>query len=126
MYMCIFSHTFYCCYKPLPLCWAFAVLWSFPFFSLSLSFKFPLLILKPIIIFSTFIPLFAFPTVLFPLQLVFFLIEGKLHYRIFLFSVKPQHESATDIHISPPFSTCLPSPSPYHPSRLILSPCLNH
>ena len=26
--MCIFSHTFYCCYKPLPLCWAFAVLWS--------------------------------------------------------------------------------------------------
>ena len=32
MYMCIFSHTFYCCYKPLPLCSAFAVLWSFPFF----------------------------------------------------------------------------------------------
>jgi len=30
MYMCIFSHTFYCCYKPLPLHWAFAVLWSFP------------------------------------------------------------------------------------------------
>ena len=26
------QHTFYCCYKPLPLGWAFAVLWSFPFF----------------------------------------------------------------------------------------------
>ena len=26
MYMCIFSHTFYCFYKLLPLCWAFAVL----------------------------------------------------------------------------------------------------
>ena len=32
MYMCVFSHTFYCCYKPLPLHWAFAALWSFPFF----------------------------------------------------------------------------------------------
>ena len=30
--MCLFSHTFYCCYKPLPLHWVFAVLWSFPFF----------------------------------------------------------------------------------------------
>ena len=35
MCKCIFSHTFYCCYKPLPVHWAFAVLWSFPFFSLS-------------------------------------------------------------------------------------------
>ena len=32
MYICISSHIFYCCYKPLPLCWAFTVLWSFPFF----------------------------------------------------------------------------------------------
>ena len=32
IYVCIFSHTFYCCYTPLPLRWAFAVLWSFPFF----------------------------------------------------------------------------------------------
>ena len=31
MYMCIFSHTVYCCYKSLPLLWAFAVLWSIPF-----------------------------------------------------------------------------------------------
>ena len=26
------SHIFYCCYKPLPLYWAFAILWSFPFY----------------------------------------------------------------------------------------------
>ena len=45
-------------------------------------------------------------------------------YRIFLFSVKPQHESAIGIHISPPFWTSLPSPSPPHPSRLMQSPCL--
>ena len=35
--MCIFSHTYYC-YKPLPLCWTFEVLWSWGFlgvFSLS-------------------------------------------------------------------------------------------
>ena len=32
-------------------------------------------------------------------------------YRIFLFSVKSQHESAIGIHISPPFWTSLPSPS---------------
>ena len=42
MCVCFFlSHIFYCCYKPLPLHWAFAVLWSFPFFVvLSLFFKF--------------------------------------------------------------------------------------
>ena len=34
MYVCTFSHTFYCCHKPLPLCWAFSVLWNFPFFFL--------------------------------------------------------------------------------------------
>ena len=42
-----------------------------------------------------------------------------------LFSVKPQHESAIGIHISPPFWTSLPSPSPSHPSRLLQSPCLS-
>ena len=46
-------------------------------------------------------------------------------YRILLFSVKPQHESATVIHISDPFWTSLPSPSPSHLSRLIQSPCLS-
>ena len=46
-------------------------------------------------------------------------------YRILLFSVKPQHESAIGIHISPPFWTSLPSSSPSHPSRLIQSPCLS-
>ena len=29
--------------------------------------------------------------------------EGLLLYRILLFSVKPEHESAIGIHISPPF-----------------------
>ena len=33
----------------------------------------------------------------------FFFIEGKLLYRILLFAVKPQHESAIGIHVSPPF-----------------------
>ena len=81
MYMCIFSHTFYCCYKPLPLHWVFAVLWSFPFFvpfflSVSVFFLFSLFLivsiftfLKPI--FFTFNSSFVFPTLLFPLQLIF-------------------------------------------------------
>ena len=44
-----------------------------------------------------------------------FFIEGQLLYRIFLFSVKPQRESAIGIHISPPFeppSHLLPHPTP--------------
>ena len=56
---------------------------------------------------------------------IYFLIEGWLLYRILLFSVKPQHESAIGIHVSPPSWTSLPSPSPSHPSRLMQSPCLN-
>ena len=28
------SYIFYCCHKPLPLCWAFAVLWSFSLFKI--------------------------------------------------------------------------------------------
>ena len=36
-----------------------------------------------------------------------------------MFSVKPQHESAIGTHIFPPFWTSLPSPTPFHPSRLI-------
>ena len=54
-----------------------------------------------------------------------FLIEGKLLYRILLFSVKPQHESAIVIHTSFPLYTSLPSPPTSHPSRLIQSPCLS-
>ena len=38
-------------------------------------------------------------------------------YRILLSSIKPQHESAIGIHISPPFGASLPSPTPSHPSR---------
>ena len=66
--------------------------------------------------------LFSFHLFIF---LIYFSIEEKLLYRILLFSVKPQHESATGIHISPPFWTSLPSPSQPHPSGLIQSPCLS-
>ena len=40
--ICVYSITFFCCcYKLLPLRWAFAVLWSFPFFfSLLYNFNF--------------------------------------------------------------------------------------
>ena len=55
----------------------------------------------------------------------FFLIEGLLLYRILLFSIKPQHESATSIHIPPPFWISIPSPCPSHSSRLMQSPCLS-
>ena len=55
----------------------------------------------------------------------YFLIEGQLLYRILLFSVKPQPRSTISVHISPPFGTSLPSPSPSHPSRLIQSSCLS-
>ena len=37
----------------------------------------------------------------------------------------PSPESAIGIHISPSFWTSLPSLSPFHPSRLIQSPCLS-
>ena len=37
IYMCVYSVTFYCCYKPLHLHWAFAVPWSFPFTSFFLA-----------------------------------------------------------------------------------------
>ena len=59
------------------------------------------------------------------------------HYHFFFFywriialqnfavSVKPQHESAIGIHISPPFWSSLPSASPCHSSRLTQSPCLS-
>ena len=80
MYMCIFSHTFYCCCKPLPLHWALqfcGVFFSFLFFSFFFllpffSFLFfIILIFLSLLYFSTFIALFSFPTVLFPLQLTF-------------------------------------------------------
>ena len=40
-------------------------------------------------------------------------------YRILLFSIKFQHESAIGIHMSPPSWASLPSPSPFHPSKSI-------
>ena len=42
-------------------------------------------------------------------------------FRNVLFSVKHQHESAIDIHMSPPSRTSLPS----HPSSLLQSPCFS-
>ena len=93
------SHIFNCWYKPLPLCWASVVLCNFPFFLSSFFFLFSFLILiflKPIIIFSTFIPLFAFPTVLFPLQLIFnvcllYLCLFNFAYIFFLSFLSSQH-----------------------------------
>ena len=78
--------TFYCCYKPLHLCWAFAVLWSFLFFffflssSIFLSFLFFIILTFNLIcyVFPTFIPLFAFPSVLSPLQLMFIIYKSSL------------------------------------------------
>jgi len=63
-------------YKPLPLHWAFAVLWNFPFFFLLPFFSFLFIIILifnflSLLYFSAFISLFAIPTVLFPLQLIF-------------------------------------------------------
>ena len=55
----------------------------------------------------------------------YFLIEGQLFYRILLFSVRHQHESAIGIYMSPPFWSSLRSPYLSHPSRLIQNPCLN-
>ena len=74
------SHIFYYCYKPLPLHWALTVLCGFPFFSFFLNFNFLNLLLL-----STFIPLFSFPTVLFPLQLTFNYIN-LLHLPVFNFA----------------------------------------
>ena len=53
----------------LPFCGVFLFLFSF-FFSI--------LIFKAIIIYSTYIPLFAFPTVLSPLQLIFNVYKSSL------------------------------------------------
>ena len=59
------------------------------------------------------------------LKFIYFLIEGYLFYRILLFSVTCQHESAISIHISPPSWTSLLSPLTSHPSRLMQIPCLS-
>ena len=101
MYICIFSHTFYFCYKPLTLCWVFAVLWSFPL-SLPPLFFFPSFFLFFIILTFNFLnwlhffvyiySLFAFHTDLSPLQVIcnvyvfFIYLYLALHiYSFFLF-----------------------------------------
>ena len=76
--MCIFSHSFYCCYKPLSVLWAFAVLWSFPLFPLYSNF-FSFFLFSLIVIFNLLNLLYFFyiysfvclSTVLSPLQLIF-------------------------------------------------------
>ena len=80
VYMCIFGHNFYCCYKPLPLYWAFAILWGFPFLPLFsfffLFFFFPFSLLynfnffKPIIFFLHLFP-FCLSDCSFPLAVIF-------------------------------------------------------
>ena len=84
--------------------WAFAVLWSFPFSFLSFfNFNF----FKPIIIFSTFIPLLVFPTILFPFQLIFNVYKSfyltlfnfeYLFFLSFLPFLSPQHISQFCFH----------------------------
>ena len=60
LYMCIFNYIFYCCYKLLPLCWAFTVLWNFHFF-LSFFFLFPFFIIfLKILIYIYFKPIIFF------------------------------------------------------------------
>ena len=83
-YMCICSHTFYCCHKPLPVCWAFAVLWTFPFF-----FFFCLLSIFFILIFETYC-FFLFICLIFllfffHLQLIFNVYKSSLSTSIQLY-----------------------------------------
>jgi len=63
MYMCIFSHTFYCCYKPLPLCWVLQFYGVFlpPTHTFSLSssvFSFLFFIILIFLTYYIFLPLF--------------------------------------------------------------------
>jgi len=93
--ICKVSHTFYCCYKPLPPRWAFAVLWSFPlFFSLLSSFfhffsSFLLFVIlisnffKPIIFFYIY-PFVCLSTLLYPLHLIFKVYKSSLSTSITL------------------------------------------
>ena len=52
------------------------------------------------------------------------LIERSLFYNIVLVSAIQQQDSAVGRHMSPPAWTCLPPPTPSHPSRLSQSPSL--
>ena len=59
------------------------------------------------------------------LSKLLFFFEGLLLYRILLFSVKSQHESAIGIPLSPPSEPPSHLPPQPTPSRLIQSPCLS-
>ena len=56
------------------------------------------------------------------LKIYLFLTEGWLLYRILLFSVKHQHESAIGVHRSSSSWNSLSSPSPSHLSKLFELP----
>ena len=58
-------------------------------------------------------------------QTYLFLIEGKLLHYIVLVSARHDHESAVGIHVSPPWLTSLPPPTPLQPSRMLQSPGLS-
>ena len=73
-------------------------------------------------IFSLRFPIFSNWNQLWHKLYLFISIEGQLLHRILQASVKPQHESAIGIHISPPSWNSLPPPFPSHSSRLTQSP----
>ena len=73
-------------------------------------------------IFSLRFPIFSNWNQLWYKFYLFISIEGQLLHRILQSSVKPQHESAIGIHISPPSWNSLPPPFPSHSSRLTQSP----
>ena len=58
-------------------------------------------------------------------SLSFFFNWKIIALQTFVVFCKPQYESAIGVDISPPFWNSLPSPSPSHHSRLILSSCLS-
>ena len=69
-----------------------------------LGFFFPFLSLKDYLFIYLFIYLLAVLGLFFPtLFLFFFLLKDNCFTDFFLFSVKPQHESAIGIHMFPPF-----------------------
>ena len=56
----------------------------------------------------------------------YFLLKDNCFTEFCYFLSNLNMKSAIGIHLSPPFWTSRPSPSPSHPSRLIQSPCQTH
>ena len=74
----LLSQIFYCCYKPLLLLWAFLQFYSCMEFSFSLSLSLFNFIFLTYYYFCDIFPLFPFPTVLSPLQLIFNVYKSSL------------------------------------------------